>query len=138
MALIVKLKNPSQVTTDLASTPSGNTLSLNRSVYQRLSSLIKNKTLLEDYNSGNLPVEFKDFLDQIETVNTGTATSTTLVLNEYLGSLGVDSVYPYSKDVNDIADWLDINRVESFRLLKDSLGNLLVTPDNELLVAYYR
>ena len=104
----VILRNPSRATTRTSQITEGDAGSvfLNRSIYQTLGSLLKNKTILADYEAGSLSREFTAFLDKMELINLGTADADTIATDEALGDLGQVEEYHYSKDIIDVPDWL--------------------------------
>lgn len=101
----IRLTNNSQIVNTVGKVSSG-VLLLDRSIYQRLGSLIACKTILHDYNNNLLPKSFKNFLDELNTIGTSEATDDTIALDNYLGKLGVSETYPYSSDVKNIPQWL--------------------------------
>ena len=140
MAIKVTLRNPSQITSKVVSSATGK-LILNRSIYQRLGSLTNNKTILDDYNNGRLPEEFVRFLDRMDTISDDTIISDPeiLLLDEYLGSLGVTVEYFYSKDTVDIPQWIaDFGTQTEYRILVDESDNTYLTTNSgsEILIAY--
>lgn len=84
-----------------------NALYFPRIIYQRLGSLVKNKRLLVDIENGNIPVEFENFINELEKLGKGESVSQAIIdANEYLGSLGISATYSYSKDYNGVPNWV--------------------------------
>ena len=140
MAIKVTLRNPSQITSKIVPSATDK-LILNRSIYQRLRSLINNQTILDDYNNGRLPGEFVRLLDRMDTISDDTIISDPeiLLLDEYLGSLGVTVEYFYSKDTVDIPQWIaDFGTQTEYRILVDESDNTYLTTNSgsEILITY--
>jgi len=151
MAIRVRLTNKSQVTkkqSEQSSQPStDNTLIMSRALYQRLGSLVANKTILDDYNNGKLPKEYVEFLDACEDINFNqsfpdaaqrTVEPNWSLLDEYLGDLGTISEYAYSKDLVNIPEWLSSTEQSEYRVLMDTSDNTHLTDSSgaEILVSY--
>ncbi len=149
MAVKVTLQNPSRIT---RRSPNSNTTTstpkFDRAFYQYLGSLVKDKTLLNDYENNAIPLEYRRMLDEMNDLhikkNYPILGSETIIkdgiiaLDEYLGSLGVDLTYPYEKDVVNIPAWLDVIEQAEVRVLVDMSDNTYLTDNNgtEFLVRY--
>ena len=150
MAIKVVLSNASRIT---RRTPAANTsvegIEMSRETYQKLGSLVKNKTILADYDAGRLTGEYKRLLDELNDLylvknypqlSSGIVLSDHIVeLDEYLGSLGIGIDYPYSKDSVNIPNWLDGNPDKTpVRYLVDTSDNTFLTANGgtEILVTY--
>ena len=108
MGYKLNLTNPSHVTRrlgELATNGNGKVM-LSRYIYQTLGSLLKNKTILDDYENGRLSHEYTRFLDKLNEINLGTADVHALVTDEALGDLGEVLDYSYSKDWINVPNWL--------------------------------
>ena len=144
----VKLTNPSNVTKKDVTLDADNSIVMSRSIYQNLGSLIKNKTILDDYNNGRLPTEYVRFLDDMNDLflklNYPDLAVDLVVeeeipaVDEYLGDLGISETYYYSKDTVDIPPWVITGAQGEYRILFDeSDTTYLVDPsDGSVLVAY--
>ena len=144
----VKLTNPSKITKKDTTLDSDSNVVLARSIYQNLGSLIKNTTILDDYNNGRLPQEYKRFLDEMNdlfiklnypelgkdiVVKEGIAET-----DEYLGDLGIIQEYFYSKDTVNIPAWLAIDSQTEYRILVDESDNThLVDLSDDTVLVYY-
>ena len=130
MAVKVVLTNKSQQTHALTtpSTASDNDVQMGRTVYQYLRSLVRNKGILDDYNNDRLPREFKNFLDSLDKKMQGEEVSDALNnLDEYLGSLGIESIYSFSKDMVNVEAWLDCMGQDNIRnVVTDESENVVV------------
>ena len=148
MAIKVTLSNASQVTRRTPTVQDADTVEMSRATYQKLGSLLKNKTLLTQYENNELVGEYKRILDELNdlyikhnypelgkdiVVKAGIAE-----LDEYLGSLGIGIDYPYAKDALDIPAWLEGSSQTEYRILVDSRDNTYLTTSNgaEVLVVY--
>jgi len=152
MAIKVRLTNKSQGTKPGVDSFTGSKLDdnilLDRNIYQRLSSLTKNKNILAEYNAGTLPPAYVEFLDRMDTLlialnsnepNTQIADSDILIINAYLGSLGETEQYAYSKDWVQVKDWIAIGIPQTeYRVLVDESDNTYLTDSNgtEVLIEY--
>lgn len=141
MAIRVRLTNKSQPTKDENKISSAGDLLLSRAIYQRLGSLELCKRIKSDYENDLLPKEFKKFLDDIDTLsNGGTATQDVIITDEFLGDLGSLVNYSYSKDVVNIAPWINPDIQTEYRVLVDLNGGLVeefyLTDGDEVLVSY--
>lgn len=125
----VILQNPSRVTKDNFSTTNTKLL-LSRSLYQRLGSLIQSKTISEDYANKTLPAEYITFLDKMDKVQSGTGDTASIELDEYIGSLGVDTQYHYEKDTIDIPLWFKPTTVSPVRNVANGENNIINGSDN--------
>lgn len=110
MPIKITLTNSSRVTRKEPISINGK-LIFPRHIYQRLSSLVANKTILADYEAGTLPKEYMEFLDELNKINTGNATDAINELNVYLGALGTTETYPYEKDGINISPWFESGEV---------------------------
>jgi len=144
----VKLTNPSKITKKDTTLDSDSNVVLARSIYQNLGSLIKNTTILDDYNNDRLPQEYKRFLDEMNdlfiklnypelgkdiVVKEGIAET-----DEYLGDLGVIQEYFYSKDAVDIPAWVTTDSQSEYRILVDESDNThLVDLSDDTVLVYY-
>ncbi len=128
----VSLRNPSRVTSGITThNTSDNKVYLDRSIYQRLGSLLKNKTILDDYNNGRLPKEFVKFLDIMNEINEGTAETEVIALDELLGSFGENIDYSYSKDFMNIANWLgEFDEYFGYRNVSSGSSNVVYGDKN--------
>jgi len=149
MPITVTLGNASRTT---KRSPSENGLvsdiKMSRMFYQFLGSLVKNKTIIEDYDSDKLSLEYKRFLDEMNDLfivknypelSSGIILSENIVeIDQYLGELGVLSEYEYSKDIVNIPSWIDIIKQAEMRILFDESDNTYLTTSNnqEVLVQY--
>ena len=148
MAVKIILSNASQVTSREPTLDEDNNVKFSRMFYQHLGSLVKNKTLLDDYNSGKLAPEYVRFLNDMNDLflkRNYPLLATDIVLeeavtatDEYLGDLGITQDYHYSKDAVNIPAWIDSYRQSEYRILMDTSDNTyLVDPaDGTVLVAY--
>jgi len=129
MAIKVTLTNSARIT---RSTPifNGNKLTFPRHIYQRLSSLVNNKTILADYTAGTLPKEYIAFLDELNKVNTDDETAAINELNLYLGSLGLTEEYPYGKDIVNITPWFEAESTSHIRNIVYGEYNIVNGEDN--------
>ncbi len=110
MAVRVTLTNKSQQTKSLAEKTSTNSLHMSRTVYQQLRSLAKNKHISDSYNNGLLPEEFVSMLDEFNKLSSGESVGEdTQELNKYLGELGIAEIYPFTKDMISIPEWVTPN-----------------------------
>ena len=145
MAVKVTLTNKSQIVTPTSS-GSGNKLHMARSIYQQLGSLVKNKAIVESYNNGILPAEYKELLDKFNEIDQLRRSGSVLpddllpyaLTDEYLGDLGVIQEYPYLKDVIELKNWLSGEGLDVYRILveeEDDLTNILMDGE-EMLVSY--
>lgn len=104
------------------------TLLLDRDIYKGLSNLTDNKTL-------TIPVGIETKFDKfLIAFNSDTLTDELIVLNEYLGSLGLDAEYPFSQDVPDIANWIDYSATARTRNVAVGDDNLAYGSDNVVLI----
>jgi len=149
MAVKVTLQNPSRIT---RRSPNSNTTTstpkFDRAFYQYLGSLVKNKTLLDDYQNEVIPLEYRRLLDEMSDLCTKrnypllgadiVIEEGIVALDEYLGTLGIDLTYPYEKDIVNISAWLEINSQTEYRILVDLKDNTYLTTSNgnEILVVY--
>jgi len=148
MAIKVTLRNPSRVTIRSPKEDVVDEAKFDRTFYQYLGSLVKNKTLLDDYNDNKLPLEYRRFLDEMNTLymkfNYPELTQDLVVkpgiveLDQYLGELGLTEEYPYSKDTINIPNWLTLTPQEEHRQLVDEsdMTYLVDSRDNTRLVYY--
>ena len=148
MAIKVTLRNPSRVTIRSPKEDVVDEAKFDRTFYQYLGSLVKAKTLVEDYNNNKLPLEYRRFLDDMNTLYLKKNYPVLGVdlkvkpgiekLDEYLGSLGLMEDYPYSKDAVNIPAWLQIDSQPEYRVLVDMADNTYLTTNNntELLAVY--
>lgn len=134
MAIKITLTNSARITRKTPISNDGK-LIFPRHIYQRLSSLIANKTILADYNAGTLPKEYIDFLDELNKVSTGNATEAINDLNMYLGTLGVTNEYPYNKDTVDIPVWFQAEGSTPIRSVALGIDNIVNGPDNVVRIA---
>ena len=147
MGIKVTLGNAAKVTrrtplvTDKETTEPS--LKIDRRTYQYLGSLVKNKTLLENYLNGTLPREYIKLLDELNVLyenNKGLSDPQPVAegveeLDAYLGSLGVTDTYPYEKDIQNISAWMQIEDRAPYRVLTDTTDNTyLVDGTSEVLV----
>jgi hypothetical protein len=100
MAVKVRLFSQGQITSREDRVTDNGDLLVSRAIYQRLGSLVNAKTILEDYNNGDLPKEFVAFMERME------ANVDVTEVDTYLGSLGFGEEYFYSKDIVDIPLWI--------------------------------
>lgn len=147
MAIKVTLGNTAKVTTRTPSVAGGGSTKINlkidRRTYQYLGSLVRNKTLLEQYNNGTLPKEYVRLLDELNVLyenNKGLSIPQPVAegikeLDEYLGTLGVTEVYPYEKDMLNISPWMAIDDRAPYRVLTDTTDNTYLMDGNEVLVS---
>ena len=155
---VVRLANASRRTRVTPRTNTDNSLEMSRLIYQKLSSLTLNRTILRDYNEGKLPKEYVDFLDQCNEIlynqtwgPTYDIDDATLALDEYLAELGVTAEYQYVKDTKSIPAWLTSPEKSDYRVLVEyptvtpnSTGTATHTTDpifilmdkDEVLVSY--
>lgn len=123
MAIKVTLTNKSQQTKTTGTTGQDGNVRFNRLVYQRLRSLIQNKTILADYEAGNLPAELVELFDEFDKISFNKTTKDdpvdvsekAAIIDEYLSSLGLDDDYFYSKDRLDILPWIDLETQAPYR-----------------------
>jgi len=142
----VVLGNPAQITRRSPQLRGVDSISMSRSIYQKLGSLVKNKTLVDDYNNGNLPSEYIRIVDELNNlflkknypgIHGGLEIEEGIEeLDEYLGSLGNTQVYSYSKDFVNIAPWIDPEVATAVRILTDESDNTYLVDGNEVLVQY--
>ena len=135
MGFKVRLSNPSKTTHkkpialhDLQINNESN-IRFDRSTYQYLGSLVKNKDIVIMYKNGLLPPEYVRTLDELNLLflkYTNPTTHGNIVipkgiteLDEYLSQLGISEEYPYSKDEVDIPEWLEFEKVPLIRVLVD-------------------
>ena len=140
MALKVRLTNASRVL-DVPVTSDATTLRMPRSVYQKLGSLIKNKTLLADYLANKLSPEYAKILYDLGVLydkkyyNNALEVSVDIVaLDEYLGALGSTEEYPYDKDAQSIAPWVGLDSRAAYRVLSTSNGSEILVDGADILV----
>jgi len=133
MAYKVTLKNPSKTTGKDPGLKNEASIDkpevyMSRMTYQLLGSLFKNKTIFKDYNDGKLTKEYVRILDDLNDLHNSIyypdlvvkePTNETRALDEYLGSLGIDEEYPYSKDRVNIEQWLDDSLATPMRVIFD-------------------
>jgi len=122
-------------------------ISMSRLTYQALGSLVQNKKILELYNENKLPLEYLRTLDELNDLYLkrnypglydGSMIKDGIVaLDKYLGSLGVDIEYPYSKDAVDIAAWLYVESQTEYRILIDETDNTYLTDGSANVVLIY-
>jgi len=146
MAIRVTLGNPSQVTRRTPKETGTDKLNMSRATYQKLGSLVKNKSLVDDYDSGSLPAEYIRVLDELNNLFLKTnypLLSGDLViepgiieLDEYLGTLGIDDNYRYSKDFVNIPAWMESEDPAEMRVLVDNSDNTYLTDGTDVLVVY--
>jgi len=153
MAYKITLGNPSRVTRrtpDAKEEDGGAThkININRSTYQYLGSLVKNKKLLELYNNNQIPNEYRRVLDELNDlfikVNYPSLGLDIVVepgiveLDEWLGNLGIIQEYPYNKDSVDIPVWIPSEALTEVRVLIDKSDNTYLTDSSgtEVLVRY--
>lgn len=127
MAVKITLGNPSRVTKEQV-VLNDSKLKFPRILYQRLGSLVKNRTLLDDYNNGRLPLEYVELLEQLNVYHAekyyNSENNTPEYIKEldvYLGSLGITEEYHYSKDTNNGELWLTVTSQSEYRILMDEL-----------------
>ncbi len=146
MPVKVKLSNASRIT---KRTPEAlSAVGMSRLTYQMLGSRVQCRTLVEDYNNGNLPKEYIRLLDELNdlylTINYPELAAGIVVregiaeLDSYLGSLGITEDYPYDKDAVNIPAWLSIDTQPEYRHLVDESDKTFLTTNNgtEALVVY--
>ena len=155
MAITVTLGNASK-TTELSPTnitqvgiPGYIDLKFSRQFYQLLGSITKNRVLLDDFDRDLLPLEFVRFLDDMNALwlhtyypllaqekNIKYPSEEIIAIDEYLGRLGVDEDYFYSKDIVNIDSWIDPAHLDNERILIDITDNTYLTDSNgtEILV----
>ena len=133
MAYKISLTNSSRVTTRLghvAEHEEGKVM-LSRYIYQTLGSLMKNKTILDDYNNDRLSPEYVKFLEKMDAVNLGIADTDALATDEVLGDLGEILDYSYSKDWIDVPAWLgDFDEYFGYRNITSDGVNLVSGDQN--------
>ena len=134
MAIKVVLTNKSQQTNKLvkiSSTPN-NDIQISRLVYQQFRSLIKNKTILDDFNNNRIPQEFKNILINLNSLLLDEDVSEEIIkLDAYLGGLGLDYNYHFKKDIIDIELWVEPQYTARTRNVIDrtNLDNVIVDID---------
>jgi len=133
-------------------------LGMSRLTYQALGSLVQNKALINfdingnitggTYTNKEIPLEYVRVLDELndlflkknypELGEELVIKDGIVALDEYLGSLGVDIIYPYTKDITNIPAWLEIDSQTEYRVLVDLKDNTYLTKNNEreILVVY--
>ncbi len=146
MPINVRLSNAARIT---KREPTATTaLNLSRSTYQKLGSLVQNKSLSSAYANGELTPEYVRVLDELNDLYLKTSYPMLyghlviepgiVELDAYLGSLGIDEEYPYSKDAVDIPAWIEADSQTEYRILVDERDNTYLTTNNgsEVLVYY--
>ncbi len=148
MAIKVVLSNASQVTRRTPDVQETSTVKVSRATYQKLGSLLKNKTLLTQYENGELVGEYKRVLDELNNlflkVNYPAIGADLVIapgileLDEWLGDLGIVQDYPYDKDSVNISAWVEVDTPDPIRVLVDLSDNtyLVDTSDDTVLVSY--
>ena len=146
MAIRVTLGNPSQITARVPRDVPDTKLNITRATYQKLGSLVKNKTLVDDYDNGILPEEYVRVLDELNNLflkKTYDILHGNLViadgieeLDEYLGTLGIDDNYRYSKDFINIPSWIESEEPAIMRILTDETDDTYLTDGTDVLVIY--
>ncbi len=148
MAYKVTLGNPSRTTQRKPDSDIDGELKFDRIIYQSLGSLVQNKKLLELYDENKIPLSYRRTLDELNDLYLKTnypELATNIIVKEgivsldsYLGSLGIDVDYPYSKDIKNIPVWLDITFQSEYRILVDESDNTYLTDGGgtEVLVVY--
>ena len=127
MGIKVVLTNKSQQTRELTnnSTILGNDIHMSRFVYQYFRSLAKGKTISYDYQNRLIPKEMVSVLDKLSDLHEGIEVEDNIhKLDEYLGSLGVDEEYFFSKDVIQIEDWSKYIDQNPTRNVLDDLNSI--------------
>ncbi len=148
MAVKITLSNASQITLREPTLNEDNNIKFSRIFYQYLGSLVKNKTLLDDYDNNKLPLEYRRFLDEMnvlymkfnypELTQDLVVKSGIIELDQYLGELGLTEKYPYSKDAIDIPSWLKAEAQEEYRQLVDEADmTYLVDSTDDTRLVYY-
>ncbi len=150
---IVKLSNTSRVTRRTATVESDGKLGMSRELYQKLGSLVQNKTISEDYMNGRLSPDYVRILDDLNNLllhqSYGGISIVDLPplapyieeLDRYLGSLGLEATYHYAKDSNKIPVWLDsAERAEVRYLTETTISgqpfDFVLMDGDEILVSY--
>ena len=161
MAVTIRLTNKSQVTKELSeiATQPDNELLFGRELYQTLGSLLKNKDVAtRDVDTGAVTInwekvteEFASFAEDVNNLwlhtyypelaianNIPTPTPQIILVDEYLGNLGVSQEYNYIKDFINVTPWLDITKQSEYRVLIDEDDNTYLTDSNgdEILISY--
>ncbi len=131
MSVKITLTNSSRITRPTLVKTDSKLLFL-RQFYQRLSSLVANKTIAYDYANNKLPQAYKDFLDDLNKVSNGTASDEIIELDLYLGSLGITNEYPYLKDTVDIPPWFEVGAGAPIRYMTND--NKLIVNGNDYIV----
>ena len=133
MGYKINLTNSSHITRrlgEVAEHDEGKVM-LSRHIYQTLGSLLKNKSILDDYNNGKLSHEYVRFLDKMDEINLGTADADALATDEVLGDLGEILDYSYSKDWIDVPNWLgEFDEYFGYRNIVSGSSNIVYGDKN--------
>ncbi len=146
MAVLVRLTNPSQVLNRSPKPNVAGSIHMSRDIYQKLGSLVKNKTLVAQYDSGSLTNEYSRVLDELNNLflkmnypklhGNLVIADGIVELDEYLGSLGIDDNYRYSKDFVNIPQWMESEDPAEMRVLFDFSDDTYLVDGDEVLVIY--
>ncbi len=145
MPIKVTLSGSGKVTKRTPNVEDG-VLGMSRHTYQMLGSLVQNRGLTDLYNNGELPKEYMRTLDDLndlflkanypELHGDLEIKSGIMELDEYLGSLGLSEVYPYSKDIVNIPAWVSIEDRSEYRYLIDTSDDTVLMDGDQVLVIY--
>ena len=97
---------------------SGLVLTLDRSIYQNLSSMKKNQTVADDGDDSDMSSRYADFITAMSKLHAHMNIDPTLEYDEnlieldvYLGQLGLEEEYPESRDWFWIKDFVIYNPI---------------------------
>ena len=117
-------------------------LLIDRLAYRRLGSLTDNKMLTTPISASG---DFERFLLDMNALHnhkyypslvTKQPTPDLIALDEYLGTLGITEIYPFSEDTYKVEPWAVIGVQSTYRILVDESDNTYLVDGDEVLVAY--
>ena len=121
-------------------------LLLDRLIYRKMGSLTDNKVLqsptsddsdfhrwLRDMNAYHNKIYYPGL-----TAGDPEPTPDLVALDEYLGSLGITEIYPFSQDTYKVESWITTESQPEYRVLTDKTDNTYLTDSSgtEVLVSY--
>ncbi len=119
-------------------------LLLDRLIYRKIGSLTDNKGIVtpaskdSDFHRWLLDMNDLHNYKYYPLIATTQPTPDLTALDEYLGTLGVTEIYPFTEDTYKVKPWLTIEDQSTYRVLMDTSDNTYLTDTNgdEILVVY--
>ena len=123
--MIVRTLNPSQGSMSPGEAlGDSDTLGIDRNVYRKLSSLTDMKEITTPTSADT---EFHRFLLEMDKLQAGLDVDSPIeVLNEYLGTLGVTTTYPFPNDTYDVEEWIDVTAHSEYRNVSADSGDNVI------------